>query len=340
MVAHITNRSVRFAVCGMGRIGQRHARIISEFENAELVATCDIAVDHGMGEIPHFTSLNDLLDSDLDIDVVSLATPNGLHSSQAIECLRAGYHVLIEKPLALHKSDAERVIHTSLEVGKLVFGIMQNRYSPPSQWLKELVNKGVLGKIFHVDVHCYWNRDERYYKSDTWHGSQDMDGGTLFTQFSHFVDMIYWLFGDIENISGRFDNHNHDQLIEFEDTGLVHFDFKNGGTGSLQYSTSVWGQNLESSLTILAENGSVKVGGQYMNEVVHCHIKDYEMPELAPSNPPNDYGPYKGSAANHGYVIDNVIRTLRGETKISTNALEGMKVVDIIERIYQVRDSK
>ena len=123
-----------------------------------------------------------------------------------------------------------------------------------------------------------------------------------------------------------------------EDSGIVSFRFQQGGMGCINYSTAVWNQNLESSITIIAEKGSVKVGGQYMNEVEICNIEDYEMPELPEANPPNDYGYYKGSAANHIYVFDNVIDTLNGQTSITTNALEGLKVVEIIERIYQIRN--
>jgi predicted dehydrogenase len=167
-----------------------------------------------------------------------------------------------------------------------------------------------------------------------------MDGGTLFTQFSHFVDIMYWLFGDITNIKGSFFDFNHQSLTDFEDSGNVLFDFVKGGSGSLNYSTAVWDKNLESSMTIIAENGSIKVAGQYMNEVKYCHIKDYTMPNLAPSNPPNDYGPYKGSAQNHHYVIQNVIDKLNGNAPITTNAMDGLKVVDIIERIYKERDAR
>ena len=149
---------------------------------------------------------------------------------------------------------------------------------------------------------------------------------------------MYWLFGDIDNINGKFNDFTHKNSTEFEDSGLVSFDFLNGGMGCLNYSTAVWGSNLESSMTIVGSNGSVKVGGQYMNEIEYCNIKDYEMPELAPSNPPNDYGPYKGSAANHHYIIENVVDTLKGRTVATTNALEGLKVVEIIERIYKRRD--
>jgi predicted dehydrogenase len=218
---------------------------------------------------------------------------------------------------------------------------MQNRYSPPSVWLKEVLEQGVLGKIFMVQINCYWNRDDRYYKPDaktgkptTWHGTKELDGGTLFTQFSHFIDLMYWYFGDVTNINAKLNDFSHQKTTDFEDSGFVSFDFVDGGMGSLNYSTAVWDKNLESSITIIAENGSVKVGGQYMNEVEYCHIHDYTMPILAESNPPNDYGQYKGSAANHHYIYENIVDVLSGKGNITTNALEGMKVVDIIERIY------
>src|SRR4030095_14171297 len=162
--------------------------------------------------------------------------------------------------------------------------------------------------------------------------------GTLYTQFSHFVDIMFWLFGDIDDIQGRFKSFNHQELTTFEDTGVVHFKFVNGGMGCINYSTSVWKENFESSITIIAENGTVKIGGQYMNEVQLCSIKNYRMPSLPAPNPPNDYGPYKGSAANHHYIFENVVDVLKGRAAITTNALEGMKVVEIIERIYTIRN--
>jgi UDP-N-acetyl-2-amino-2-deoxyglucuronate dehydrogenase len=239
--------------------------------------------------------------------------------------------------MALSKAECLEVIQKSQTLDKFVFCVMQNRYSPPSVWLKELVRSGKLGKIHMVQIDCYWNRDERYYNQSNWKGRLKEDGGTLFTQFSHFVDLMYWLFGDITNINARFHSFNHQQLTEFEDSGFVSFDFVSGGMGSMNYSTSVWDKNMESSLTIIAENGSIKVGGQYVNEVVYCHVKDYQMPELQESLPANDYGHYKGSAANHHFVIGNVIDTLRQRNTATTNAHEGMMVVDIIERIYQLK---
>lgn len=332
---------IKFAVIGCGHIGKRHAEMISRNEESELVALIDVKKKDELNienfNVPLFSSLSDFLKAGIDVDVINIATPNGFHAAQALECLEAKKHVVIEKPMALNKQDAEKVIFKALHVHKHVFAVMQNRYSPPSVWIKDLIDSDKLGKIFMVQLNCYWNRDDRYYKKDSWHGKKDLDGGTLFTQFSHFIDIMYWLFGDMENIQGKFNDFNHTTLTDFEDSGFVSFDFVNGGMGSLNFSTSVWNQNLESSMTIIAENGSVKIGGQYMDKVEYCHVKDYTMPDLAPTNPGNDYGAYKGSAQNHNYVIENVVDVLNDRGPITTNALEGLKVVDIIEKIYNCK---
>jgi UDP-N-acetyl-2-amino-2-deoxyglucuronate dehydrogenase len=334
--------TIKFAIVGCGHIGKRHAAMILENKEASLVALCD---SRPAGElnlkdldgVPFFSSIDQLLEADIEFDVVTICTPNGLHAEQSLKALEKKKHVVCEKPMGLTKQKCEEVIFKSLQVSKHVFCVMQNRYSPPSAWLKEVIMGGALGRTYMVQINCYWNRDERYYKKGNWKGSKDLDGGTLFTQFSHFIDIMYWLFGDIENIQSRIGNFSHQNLTEFEDSGFVTFNFINGGIGCINFSTSVYDKNLESSITIIAENGSIKVGGQYMNEVEYCHIKNYTMPLLAPSNPPNDYGAYKGSAANHHYIIENVIATLKGSSSATTNALEGLKVVDIIERIYKAQ---
>lgn len=336
MVSH--NQKIKFAVVGCGHIGKRHAEMIQQNPESELVALIDIQDRNTLNidnyDVPFHSSIDELLKSDTEVDVFTIASPNGFHAGQALKALEAKKHIVVEKPMSLTKADAEKVIYKALNVHRHVFTVMQNRYSPPSVWIKELIEKDVIGKIFIVQLNCYWNRDDRYYKSDSWHGKKDLDGGTLFTQFSHFIDIMYWLFGDIENITSRITDHNHQHLTEFEDSGVVTFDFVNGGMGCLNFSTSVWDKNLESSMTIIAEKGSIKIGGQYMDKVEYCHVKDYVMPVLKPTNPGNDYGAYKGSAQNHHYVIDNVVDVLKGRATITTNALEGLKVVDIIERIY------
>ena len=333
---------VKFAVIGCGHIGKRHAEMIERNEESELVALVDIKPKDQVGidaySASFFNSVDALLQSpELNkIDVINIASPNGYHVEHALKCLEAKKHVVIEKPMALNKQDAELVIYKALNVHKHVFAVMQNRYSPPSVWIKDLIESDRLGNIYMVQLNCYWNRDSRYYKADSWHGKKDLDGGTLFTQFSHFIDLMYWLFGDIENIHSRFSNFNHKDLTEFrEDSGMIQFDFVNGGSGCMNFSTSIWDKNLESSMTIIAEHGSVKIGGQYMDKVEFCHVKEYEMPVLKQTNPGNDYGAYKGSAANHHYIIENVVNVLKNRSVITTNALEGLKVVDIIERMYK-----
>ena len=335
----MSETNIKFAVIGCGHIGKRHAEMISRNKESDLVALIDTKDKNKLGienyEVPFFKSLDEFLNASIDCDVINIATPNGFHAEHALQSLDAHKHIVIEKPMALNKSDAEKIIFKALHVHKHLFTVMQNRYSPPSAWLKQIVEQKKLGDIYMVQVNCYWNRDERYYHEDTWHGDAKLDGGTLFTQFSHFIDIMYWLFGDITNIQARFKDFNHQDLTAFEDSGFVQFDFVEGGMGSLNYSTSVAGSNLESSITIIGEKGTVKVGGQYMDQVETCQIKNYQMPNLEPTNPGNDYGSYKGSAANHNYIIQNVIDVLNGRSSITTNALEGLKVVDIIERIYK-----
>ncbi len=314
-------------------------------EECELVAVCDTHDKHLLGlddiQVPFYSSAKEMLDNEPSIEIVCICTPNGYHSEQANLALDYHKHVVIEKPMGLSKANCENLIFKASNVSKNVFCVMQNRYSPPSKWLKEMVSSGVLGDIYNVQVNCYWNRDDRYYfkegKRHPWKGTSDLDGGTLFTQFSHFIDLMYWVFGDITAIQAKFMNHSHEHSIDFEDTGLVSFKFVNGGLGCLNYSTSVWDANLESSITLMAEKGTIKVGGQYMNEVEICNVDGYEFKELPPSNPANDYGAYKGSANNHPYVFENVVDVLKGRKPIATNALEGMKVVDIIERIYALK---
>lgn len=336
------NRKIRFAVIGCGHIGLRHAEMIRRNPESELAGLCDIRPKEeinlaGMEDVPFFQSADEMLQKIEDIDVINVCTPNGLHAAHCLKALEHRKHVVCEKPMAITKADCEKVIYKALQVSRTVFGVMQNRYSPPSAWLKETIEKKRLGDIYLVQLNCFWNRDDRYYRKGTWKGSSDLDGGTLFTQFSHFIDIMYWVFGDITDINGVFADFNHEHSTSFEDTGIVNFRFINGGMGCLNYTTAVYDTNMESSITVIGSKGSLKIGGQYMNEVEYCHIEGYQMPQLPPANPANDYGAYKGSAANHHYIIENVIDTLKGRTTMTTNALEGLKVVEMIERIYALR---
>ena len=334
----MNSKKIKFLVIGCGMIGRKHIEMINANQNCEVLAVIDkkdkknINID--LSGIKYFQSLSEFFHSNIKVDIANIATPNGLHVEHALKCLDNNLHVVIEKPLALSKHDSEKIIHKSLELKKNVFVVMQNRYSPPIKWAKKILEDNLLGDLYIVQINCFWNRDDRYYKNHEWHGKKDLDGGTLFTQFSHFIDIVYFLFGDINNISSKFFNYNHQNTIEFEDSGVVIFNLNRGGNVTMNYTTSVWDKNLESSMTVIGENGSFKIGGQYMDIVEYCHIKDYNFEKLPETNPPNKYGDYVGSAQNHQYVIQNVVDVLNKSKTIKTNALEGLKVTEIIEKIY------
>lgn len=338
-------QSVKFSVIGFGRIGKRHAKITNEYEHSSLISVTEVnseefdTLDDLNLSPKTYSTIDEFLEKDQhESEVVTICTPNGYHTEYAVKLLNAGYHVVVEKPMGLTKEGCLEVIGAQEASGKRVFVVKQNRYSPPSVWMKQVVDKGLIGDVLMVQVNCYWNRDDRYYGDTTWRGTKDLDGGALYTQFSHFVDLMFWTFGDIKNPKSVVKNFTHPDLIDFDDSGFAQFEFVKGGIGSINYSTSVWDKNMESSITVVGTKGSFKVGGQYMNEVEYCHIENYEMPELEATNPPNDYGPFKGSAANHHYVIENVVETLNGLSEATANAYEGMKVVSIIERIYEAAD--
>lgn len=336
---------IRFGIIGFGHIGKRHAAVIANNPAAELYMVCDEKPkenfkDEDLYGAKFTSSAERLLNS--DVDVVIVATPNGLHSEQAMNALEANKHVVIEKPMGLSSDACKEIIEYSKEQKKAVFCVMQNRFSPAAIFLNTLVKEDKLGKIYSIHVNCFWNRDERYYNSEAWRGSKDLDGGVLYTQFSHFIDLIYWLFGDLKVKHSSLYNFNHQKLTQFEDSGTVIFQLKDEPEtkGVFNFTTSVFNENLESSITIIAENGTVKVGGQYMNKLEYCKVKDYDTPTLPETAPPNDYGTYKGSAANHFYIIQNVIDVLNGKEEIATSGFEGMKVVRIIEKMYKPKESE
>lgn len=333
---------VKFAILGCGHIGKRHAELVAKHPDAKLVATIDpLDVENlqmSNFAVPHFHTLGDFLSSGIGTDVVNICTPNGLHASQAVECLDNGMHVVIEKPIAIRFEDAKTISHAANTNKKLVFPVVQNRYSKAIKWLKELISNQQLGKIYMVQLNCFWNRDERYYEKDGWRGTLALDGGPLYTQFSHFIDVLLWVFGDIKNVDAKFFNFNHQHTTEFEDSGMVTFDLLNGGVGSISYSTSVYQSNFESSITVIAEKGTMKIGGQYMNSIEYCDVDGTEKPTMNDNEMFNDYGSYKGSASNHHRVIDNVIRSISVPQRQDVSLAEGISVVNTINKIYQTRD--
>ena len=328
----------KFAIVGCGHIGKRHAKHIGNHPQAQLIGAYDLLGDKSQSLVTEyggnaFASFDELLKS--EIDMVNICTPNGSHHTLSVDALNAGKNVLVEKPMSIKKSHCERMIKAALDNGKNLFVVKQNRFNPPVQAVKKILQNNALGKIFSVVVNGYWNRNEQYYKQSDWRGTLEMDGGTLFTQFSHFIDILYYLFGDIEVVSGATVNANHQGLIEFEDTGHFVFRLKESeAIGSLNYTTTAFEKNLEGSISIFAENGTIKIGGQYLNTIEYQATKGFYIEELPVINTANDYGFYAGSMSNHDKVIDNVIQSLNGREKIMTNAYDGLKVVEIIEAFY------
>lgn len=329
-------KKIRFAIIGCGRIAQRHAEHINS--KGVLVAVCDIEkekADELANEykaIP-FYNIEELLKSDIDFDVVSICTPNGLHAEHSIKALKAGFHVLCEKPMALNVGDCEKMIEAAKSAGKRLFIIKQNRYNPPVVAVKKALEEGRLGKIYSIQLNCFWNRGLAYY-ANSWKGTRDLDGGTLFTQFSHFIDLLYWMLGDIAEVRSMMQNFAHGDVIEFEDTGVVLLKFVNGALGSVNYTVNSYGKNMEGSLTIFGEKGTVKIGGQYLNELEYQNIQDYIISNLPAGNIANEYGAYQGSMSNHDKVYDNLIDVLLHNGIMTTSALDGLKTVSIIEKIY------
>lgn len=338
------NKVFSVGIIGYGYIGKRHSAMIENNENFQLTCICDVnekEKNNSTKKYNFYSDYKEMLDKETGLDLVVISSPNGFHEDHAYYALKKNNHVIIEKPMALTSKGCSKILDISKLRDKKIFNVMQNRYSPPSEWFKDVMKNNLLGEVYMVQINCFWNRDERYYKPDpltnkltTWHGTKEFDGGTLYTQFSHFIDLMFWFFGDVINVKSKIKDFNHKNLTEFEDSGTISFDFKNGGIGSFNFSTSVFETNLESSISVIAENGTVKIGGQYMNEVELCNIKNYTMPKLKKSNPPNDYGPYKGSAANHHYIYENINKVLRFDDEITTPGYDGYKVVEIIEKFY------
>jgi UDP-N-acetyl-2-amino-2-deoxyglucuronate dehydrogenase len=328
---------IKFAIIGCGRIAQRHAEHIKN--NGKLVAVCD-TVKNKADELADkygasaYYNIESFLADNLDLDVVSICSPNGLHAEHSIVCLNSGYHVLCEKPLAINVSDCGAMIQAAEKANKRLFAIKQNRFNPPVAAVKEAIDAGVFGKIYSIQLSCFWNRDEQYYKN-SWKGSLDLDGGTLFTQFSHFVDLLYWMVGDVKKAYSIVGNFAHQGIIEFEDTGVVALEFYNGAIGTINYTVNSYGKNMEGSLTIFGEYGTVKIGGQYLNELEYQNIKNFEFKDLPSGNSANNYGNYQGSMSNHDKIYENIVDVLTNGASISTNAFEGLKTVEIIDKIYE-----
>ncbi|PZP52659.1 MAG: hypothetical protein DI598_00030 [Pseudopedobacter saltans] len=330
---------IRFGIVGYGHIGKKHYQHIIAHPDSELIAVCDIDINTtkniNSNKVQTFSLLEKML-STYSLDVLCVCTPNYLHCEHTLIGLENGCNIIVEKPMALKVSDCESMILKAEKVGKKIFTVMQNRYAPSARWIKKLIETNELGKIFQIQINCIWNRSQNYYSQNNWRGTKEKDGGVLFTQFSHFVDILYYLNGDIQNyLGGMTANYNH-SYIEIEDSGSFVMQSKNGSIINFNYSICSFEQNMESSLTIIAEKGTVKIGGQYLNEVSYFQIANKSI--LIPSMEnrlSNDYGFYQGSMNNHDKVIENVVENLRFGKPLVSTAEDGKAVVNIIRNMYK-----
>lgn len=305
-----------------------------------LTAVCDVVPEKAdklaqKYNSKSFYSIESLLASGAPIDVVAICTPNGLHAQHSIAALKAGMHVLCEKPMAIASADCLQMIEAAKINNRKLFIVKQNRFNPPVAAVQQMIAAKKMGNIFSMQLNCFWNRDAAYYK-DSWKGTKAMDGGTLYTQFSHFIDLLYWFFGDVKNISAVTINAAHKKTIEFEDCGAVLLQFENGIIGTINYTVNSHRKNMEGSLTIFAEKGTIKIGGEYLNELEYQCVDDgLQISNLPAGNHANNYGTYTGSMSNHDKVYENLNDVLLHGGEMYTNADEGLKTVEIIERIYK-----
>jgi len=332
----VHHSSLKFAIVGCGHIAQRHAEHISN--KAQLTAVCDTVKEKADAlaakyQAKAYYSLEDLLSGEPDTQIVSVCTPNGVHAAHAIQVLNAGKHALCEKPLGLSVAECGHMIQAAEKNNRRLFAIKQNRYNPPVAAVKQLIEEGRLGKITNVQLSCFWNRNNAYY-ANSWKGTKDMDGGILYTQFSDFIDLLYWMVGDVADVKAMTSNFQHEGVIDFEDTAVVILKFVNGALGTINCTINSHERNMEGSLTIFGEKGTVKIGGQYLNELEYQNIEGYKIEHLPEGNKANNYGTYFGSMSNHNLVYDNVIEVLEKGAQITTSAFEGLKTVEIIQKIY------
>jgi predicted dehydrogenase len=324
-----------FAIIGCGRIASRHAEQISKV--GTLAAVCDIVIENAVELAERYNanpylSIEDLLANEPGVDVVSICTPNGLHAHHSILSLKAHKHVLCEKPLCLSAGDAKKMLLAAQNSGMHLYVVKQNRYNPPVEAVKKLLMEDRLGKIFSFQINCFWNRPHQYY-DNSWKGTKSLDGGTLYTQFSHFIDLMFWLLGDVKHVNAIIKNYEH-PTIEIEDSGVVMIETFGGAIGTLNYTVNSYNKNMEGSFTLFGEYGTVKIGGQYLNELEYQSIKGDPIPELPAGKVANSYGYYQGSMSNHDKVYENLIKAIKDPSHEFASALEGMKTVEIIEKIY------
>ena len=327
--------NIRIALVGCGRISRNHFDAISRVSGLELVAVADPVSERARaaGEqngVPAFESLEAMLLA-VECDVVTIATPSGLHPVHGIEAANAGKHVVSEKPMAISLAGADALIDACADNGVRLFVVKQNRLNPAIQLVKRAVEKGRFGRIHSANCTVRWARPQEYYDQAPWRGTWAMDGGAFMNQASHYVDLIQWLAGPVESVVAI--TATQERRIEAEDSGAAVLQFRNGGIGVLDVTMLTYPKNLEGSLTILGDRGSVKIGGTAVNRVDTWLFEDYDdddkLIEAAATTPPSVYG-----FGHEGYYR-NVVRVLRGDAVPDTDGAEGRKSLEIIVAIYE-----
>lgn len=340
--APIRDRKVRFAVVGCGRISANHFEALRRHgERAELVAVCDVnrsALDDAAGQTgaPGFETLDELL-SGSNPDVVVLATPSGLHPEQAIQIAHSGRHVMTEKPMATRWADGKRMVAACDAAGVRLFVVKQNRRNATLQLLKRAVEKGRFGRIYLATINVFWSRPQSYYESAAWRGTWEFDGGAFMNQASHYVDLLDWLIGPVESVQAY--TGTLARNIEVEDTGVMAVRWRSGALGSVNVTMLTYPKNLEGSITILGEKGTVRVGGVAVNAIQHWEFAepdaDDEQIRTASYETTSVYG------FGHPLYYDNVIRVLRGEAEAETDGREGLRSLEVLIACYlSARDGR
>jgi predicted dehydrogenase len=331
-------KKVKFAVAGCGSIGKRHIAVIDAEPNAELVAICDIdekkciELSKLYGGIKYYTDFGKML-KEVDVDIVNIATPHGLHASMSIAAAKAKKNILVEKPMALTSSDCALMNKAAEENNVKLFVVKQNRYNIPISLTKKAIDNGKLGKIFMTQCNVMWNRHQEYYNESDWRGNLNLEGGALQTQVSHFIDLLIWWFGDVVDAKTLIDTMNH--KIEIEDCGVTAMKFSSGVLGSLFWTTCVYNKNFEGSITIIGEKGTIKIGGKYLNKIEYWDVQSYPLPEDVDfEDAPNNYGKYQGTSSNHDKLISDLVNLFTHNRKGIVEGSEAIKTVEAIELIY------
>lgn len=334
---------LKFAILGCGRISYKHVEaLINNFEEAELVAVCDLDEEKALdrkrqyedkiqqANVKVYTDYWKMLENE-NIDAVTIATESGYHARQAIDCLNMDTHVLIEKPMALSLEDADRVIAVGKEKNKKICVSYQNRFNPPIQKLRRAIEEGRFGRIINGTARILWTRDDNYYKQAPWRGTKELDGGTLMNQCIHNIDLLQWMMGsEVERIHCERDTFLRD--IEMEDFGAILIRFKNGSIGIVEGSACVYPKNLEETLSIFGEKGTVVIGGLAVNEIKTWQFadeRDYDKEEES-TEIDNVYG--KG----HTPLYKDFIDAINNDREPLINGEEGRKSIEIVLKAYDV----